>query len=53
MLNHLPADIQQRIQLRLASGTDSSHDDILRRALDALDWQDEERIAIQQGIDDV
>ncbi len=49
----LPPDIQQRVQIRLECGTDSSQDDVLRRALDALDCLDEERIAIQEGIDDM
>jgi len=53
MLYQLPPDIQQRLQIRIQNGTDSSQDDILRHALDALDWQDEERIAIQEGIDDM
>ncbi len=54
MSYQLPPDVQQRIQTRLESGADKrSQDEILRHALDALDWQDEECIAIQEGIHDM
>lgn len=53
MLYQLSSDIQQRIQTRLQNATNTNRDDILRRALDALDWQDGERVAIQEGIDDM
>jgi len=49
----LPPDIQQRIRVHLEVGSGDSEDDVLRRALDALDWQEEEVRAIGQGIEDM
>jgi Arc/MetJ-type ribon-helix-helix transcriptional regulator len=47
----LPQDILQRVQLRIGTGAGSTEAEVIRKALDSLDWQDQERQAIQQGID--
>ncbi|UUO05003.1 hypothetical protein M4951_16615 [Blastopirellula sp. J2-11] len=45
----LPEDLTQRLKQRAASGM--SEIDVIRQGLDALDWQDGERSAIQEGIE--
>jgi predicted transcriptional regulator len=47
----LPQDIAERVQKRAAAGCGATEADIIRQALDSLDWQDQERQAIQEGID--
>jgi len=47
----LPQDIIDRVQLRAASAQGTTEADVIRKALDSLDWLDQERIAIQEGID--
>jgi Arc/MetJ-type ribon-helix-helix transcriptional regulator len=47
----LPQDIVDRVRRRTASGYGASEADVIRKALDSLDWQDQERQAIQEGID--
>jgi hypothetical protein len=47
----LPQDIIDRVQLRTAARNGVSEADVIRQALDSLDWQDQERMAIQEGID--
>jgi Arc/MetJ-type ribon-helix-helix transcriptional regulator len=47
----LPLDIVERVQKRAAAGNGISEAEVIRKALDSLDWQDQERQAIQQGID--
>ena len=47
----LPPDIIARVQKRAADSSGASEADVIRRALDSLDWQDQERAAIQEGID--
>ncbi|MDZ4658203.1 MAG: hypothetical protein SH868_11555 [Bythopirellula sp.] len=46
----LPAELIDRVQ-RTAAGHGASEADVIRQALDSLDWQDQERQAIQAGID--
>lgn len=46
----LPQDIIDRVHRRTASGYATTEADVIRKALDSLDWQDNERIAIQEGI---
>lgn len=46
----LPQDIVERVQRRATAGH-ANEAEIIRQALDSLDWQDQERQAIQQGID--
>ena len=47
----LPQDIVERVQKRAAAGNGATEAEIIRKALDSLDWQDQERQAIQEGID--
>ena len=47
----LPDDLIQRVKQRAAGMAGGSDADIIRKGLDALDWQDSERVAIQKGID--
>ncbi len=47
----LPQDIVERVQRRAAAGHGATEAEVIRRALDSLDWQDQERQAIQEGID--
>jgi Arc/MetJ-type ribon-helix-helix transcriptional regulator len=47
----LPQDLIQRVQRRTAAGEGITEAEVIRKALDALDWQDNERKAIQAGID--
>jgi Arc/MetJ-type ribon-helix-helix transcriptional regulator len=47
----LPQDLIERVQLRAAAGHGVSEADVIRKALDSLDWHDQERRAIQEGID--
>ena len=46
----LPQDIVERVQIR-AAGKGATEAEIIRQALDSLDWHDQERRAIQEGID--
>jgi predicted transcriptional regulator len=46
----LPADLVDRVQ-RTAAGHGATEADVIRQALDSLDWQVQERQAIQVGID--
>ena len=47
----LPQDLIERVHLRAASGQGATEADVIRQALDSLDWHDQERCAIQEGID--
>jgi Arc/MetJ-type ribon-helix-helix transcriptional regulator len=47
----LPQDIIERIQKRAAIDKLESEVEVIRKALDSLEWQIHERQAIQQGID--
>ncbi len=47
----LPQDIVDRVQQRVALIQGATEADVLRKALDSLDWLDQERLAIQEGID--
>ena len=47
----LPDDVTQRVKQRAAATAGVSEVDIIRKGLDALDRQDNERVAIQEGID--
>ena len=47
----LPQDIVDRVQQRVAAVQGASEADVIRKALDSLDWLDQERHAIQEGID--
>jgi hypothetical protein len=47
----LPRDIIERVRRRAASAKSATEADVIRQALDSLDWLDQERHAIQEGID--
>ncbi len=47
----LPDDIFNRLRERIALVPGVSEVDVIREALDHLDWQDAERSAIQAGLD--
>jgi putative addiction module CopG family antidote len=49
----LAPDVWNEIQRQIAAGGYSSHDELLREALAALRYREEEVRAIQQGIDDM
>jgi Arc/MetJ-type ribon-helix-helix transcriptional regulator len=49
----LAPDVWDEIQRQIATGSFASHDDVLREALVALRFREEEVLAIQQGIDDM
>lgn len=53
MTYQFPLDLEEGIKERMASGRYSSEDDLLRDALHALRWRDQEVVAIQEGIDDM
>lgn len=48
----LAADVWNEIQRQLATGAFASHDELLREALAALRFRDQELVAIAEGIDD-
>jgi hypothetical protein len=47
----LPHDIVDRDQKRAAADNGATEAEVIRKTLDSLDWQDQERQAIQEGID--
>ncbi len=47
-----PPDLEQRIGFHLKSGNYVNEDEVIRDALTALERQQEEVAAIQEGIDD-
>jgi putative addiction module CopG family antidote len=49
----LASDIWSEIQRQISAGGYSSHDEVLREALAALRFRDQEVLAIQEGIDDM
>lgn len=55
MALQLPSDLEALVQKRLASGAYADAEDVIRRALEALDdeerWTDEERQALEAKID--
>ena len=48
-----PSDIAQRVGRQIASGLYSDEDDLLRDAIDALEHQQRDLVAIQAGIKDM
>lgn len=46
----LPQDIVERVQKRVAAVQGTTEAEVIRKALDSLDWQDQEIRAIQEGI---
>jgi putative addiction module CopG family antidote len=53
MKYELPPDVEQQLKQRVASGQYASEADVLRDALAALEWRDQEIAAMQAGIDDM
>jgi putative addiction module CopG family antidote len=53
MAYQIPVDVEEQIQEQLATGGYSSQDDVLREALRALRWRNQEVAAIQEGIEDM
>ena len=53
MKPELPPDVQEQLRQRVASGRYASEADVLRDALAALEWRDQELAAIQAGIEDM
>ncbi len=49
----LPPDVHDQIRQHIATGHYASEDDVLRAALRALAFRDEELAAIQGGVDDM
>ena len=49
----IAADVWNEIQRQLAGGEFASHDDLLREALAALRFRNEELLVIGQGIEDM
>jgi predicted transcriptional regulator len=47
----LPQDLIERVHQRTAASQGATEADIIRQALDSLDWNDQERNAILEGID--
>lgn len=47
----LPDDLITRLRERVALAPGASEADVIRKALNNLDWQDAERTAIQAGLD--
>lgn len=48
-----PPDLEDEIKQRMKTGQYASEDQLLREALQALTWRDDEVAAIQEGIDDM
>ena len=48
-----PPDLEDEIKQRMATGQYMSEDEVLREALRALKWRDDEVVAVQEGIDDM
>lgn len=48
-----PPDVEDEIKQWMNTGQYASEDDVLREALRALKWRDDEVAAIQEGIDDM
>ena len=53
MTNHFSADVEERVQARMATGRYASEDDVLRDALDTLDAVEADAREIQVAIDAV
>jgi hypothetical protein len=47
----LPQELIDRVQQRTAATSGVTEADVIRQALDSLDWHDQERLAIEAGID--
>ena len=48
---NLPPDVAQRLNDRMSGIAGITEIDVIRQGLDSLDWLDQERSAIQAGVD--
>jgi predicted transcriptional regulator len=48
---HIPDDLRARIEKHTAKNCGMTEVDVIRKALDSLEWGESERAAIQIGID--
>lgn len=48
---NIPDDLTDRIRKRASASLGVTEVDVIRKALDSLDWHDSERVAMQEGID--
>jgi len=53
MTYHFPADVEERVQTRMATGRYASEDEVLRDALDTLDSVEADARDVQAAIDAV
>ena len=53
MTYHFPADVEERVQARMATGRYASEDEVLRDALDTLDTLEADAREVQVAIDAV
>ena len=53
MTYHLPADVEERVRTRIATGRYASEDEVLRDALDTLDTVEADAREVQVAIDAV
>jgi Arc/MetJ-type ribon-helix-helix transcriptional regulator len=53
MTYHFPADVEERVQARMATGRYASEDEVLRDALDTLDTVEADAREVQVAIDAV
>jgi len=44
-------ELVERLQARVALPQYATEEEVIEKALDALDWMDQERQAVQEGID--
>jgi Arc/MetJ-type ribon-helix-helix transcriptional regulator len=52
MTYQIPPDVSERVEAYLASGVYASADDVLRKAISALDERETELASIRRGMDD-
>jgi putative addiction module CopG family antidote len=53
MAYQFPSDVDEQVRQQMETGGYSSQDEVLREALRALRWRDEEVAAIGQGIEEM
>lgn len=53
MTYHFPADVEERVQTRMATGRYATEDEVLRDALDTLDTLEADAGEVQMAIDAV
>ena len=53
MLCEFPPDVEQQVKRLMETGQYATEADVLRDALAALNWRDEEMAAVRAGVDDM